>query len=121
VEVAAAGGHNLLLVGPPGSDKTMLAERLPGLLPPLGEEEALEVSRVHSAAGVPRPAGRLVRRPPLRAPHHGASVVSLIGGGTRSMRPGEISLATGGALFLDKVGVSPPPCSTPCASRSKRE
>ena len=94
VEVAAAGGHHLLRVGPPGSGKTMLAERLPGLLPSLGAEEALEVSRVHSAAGLPLPAG-LISWPPFRAPHHSASAVSLVGGGTRSMRPGEISLADG--------------------------
>ncbi len=94
LEVAAAGGHHLLLVGPPGAGKTMLARRLPGLLPDLQPAEALEVTKVHSAAGLPLPSGGLVRRPPLRAPHHGASAVSLIGGGTAWMRPGEISLAT---------------------------
>ena len=94
LEVAAAGGHHLLLVGPPGAGKTMLARRLPGLLPDLRPSEALEVTKVHSAAGLPLPADGLVRRPPLRAPHHGASAVSLIGGGTAWMRPGEISLAT---------------------------
>lgn len=101
VEVAAAGGHHLLLVGPPGSGKTMLAERLPGLLPPLSRDEALEVGRVYSTAGLALPRGGLVRRPPFRAPHHGASAVSLVGGGTYAMRPGEISLAHHGALFLD--------------------
>lgn len=104
VEVAAAGGHHLLLVGPPGAGKTMLAERLPGLLPELTTSEALEVTRVHSAAGLPLPPGVLVRRPPFRAPHHSASPVSLIGGGTVMMRPGELSCAHRGVLFLDELG-----------------
>ncbi|MHB8437849.1 MAG: YifB family Mg chelatase-like AAA ATPase [Acidimicrobiales bacterium] len=92
VEVAAAGGHHLLLVGPPGSGKTMLATRLPGLLPDLTQSQALEVTRIHSAAGIDTNGG-LVDRPPLRAPHHGATDVSLIGGGSSWLRPGEISLA----------------------------
>lgn len=104
VEVAAAGGHHLLLLGPPGAGKTMLARRLPGLLPPLSPDEALEVSRIHSAAGLCLPSAGLVRRPPLRAPHHSASMVSLIGGGTARMRPGEISCAHHGVLFLDELG-----------------
>jgi magnesium chelatase family protein len=107
LEVAAAGGHHLLLVGPPGAGKTMLARRLPGLLPDLDVAEALEVTKVHSAAGLPLPPSGLVRRPPLRAPHHGASAVALIGGGTAWMRPGEISLATRGVLFLDELGEFP--------------
>ena len=104
LELAAAGGHHLLMVGPPGSGKTMLARRLPGILPDLTAEEALEATIVHSAAGRVLPPGGLVRRPPLRAPHHGASSVSLIGGGTAQMRPGEVSLATNGVLFLDELG-----------------
>jgi magnesium chelatase family protein len=92
VEVAAAGGHHLLMTGPPGAGKTMLAERLSGILPDLDDRSALEVTRVHSAAGLPF-GGGLVRRPPLRAPHHGASSVAIIGGGGAHLRPGEISLA----------------------------
>ena len=103
LEVAAAGGHHLLFVGPPGSGKTMLASRLPGLLPPLDREHALEATMVHSAAGVPLPPGGLVRRPPFRAPHHTSSMVALVGGGSHSLRPGEISLATCGVLFLDEL------------------
>jgi magnesium chelatase family protein len=94
VEVAAAGRHHLLMVGPPGSGKTMLAERLVGLLPPLTPAEALAVTRIHSSAGCALPEGELLERPPLRAPHHQASVVSLVGGGSWSLRPGEVSLAT---------------------------
>jgi magnesium chelatase family protein len=107
LEVAAAGGHHLLLVGPPGAGKTMLAERLPGLLPPLDLDQALEVTRIHSSAGIPLPSGVLVSRPPMRAPHHSASLVSLIGGGSPMMRPGELSCAHRGVLFLDELGEFP--------------
>lgn len=107
IEVAAAGGHHLLMVGPPGAGKTMLARRLPGVLPDLAPHEALEATTVHSAAGLSLPPGGLVRRPPMRAPHHGASAVALVGGGTSYMRPGEISLATRGVLFLDELAEFP--------------
>ncbi len=104
LEVAAAGGHHLLFVGPPGGGKSMLARRLVGLLPPLDREQSLLVSRIHSAAGELLPSRGFIRHPPFRAPHHGASSVSLIGGGTASMRPGELSLASDGVLFLDELG-----------------
>lgn len=104
IEVAAAGGHHLLMIGPPGAGKTMLASRLAGLLPRLGAEEAVATTRVHSAAGLPVPPGGLIRTPPLRAPHHGASMVAIVGGGTAAMRPGEISCANNGVLFLDELG-----------------
>jgi magnesium chelatase family protein len=102
VEIAAAGGHHLLLVGPPGSGKSMLARRLPGILPPLDPDEALAVTRLHSLAGL-RPPGRgLVSMPPYRAPHHSVTRAGLIGGGTPP-RPGELSLAHHGVLFLDEL------------------
>ena len=106
LEVAAAGGHHLLMVGPPGAGKTMLACRLPGLLPPLDGAVAVEATCVASASGLRLPAGGLVRRPPFRSPHHSASAVSVLGGGA-VMRPGEVSLAHGGVLFLDELGEFP--------------
>lgn len=104
LSLCAAGGHHLLMVGPPGAGKTMLAKRLPGLLPTLDSAAALEVCRVHSAAGSLDGSRLPLLTAPFRAPHHGASAVSLVGGGARSMRPGELSLAHKGVLFLDELG-----------------
>ncbi|OFX13392.1 MAG: AAA family ATPase, partial [Alphaproteobacteria bacterium RIFOXYD12_FULL_60_8] len=101
LEVAAAGGHNMLMVGPPGAGKSMLASRLPGILPPLSTREALDVSMVHSIAGA-LPEGGLLYQRPFRDPHHSASMPALVGGGLRT-RPGEISLAHNGVLFLDEL------------------
>lgn len=103
VEVAAAGGHHLFLVGPPGAGKTMLAERLPGLLPPLGLTAALEVGAIASIAGTVGPDADLPRRAPFVAPHHGASPAAIIGGGSGRIRPGSITLAHRGILFLDEA------------------
>jgi len=102
LEVAAAGGHNVLMVGPPGSGKTMLAQRLPGILPPLSIEEALETTRIHSVAGKLATDHTLITRRPFRAPHHTISDVALVGGGSYPL-PGEISLAHHGVLFLDEL------------------
>lgn len=101
LEIAAAGGHNMLMVGPPGTGKSMLAERLPTLLPPLNPQEALELSMLYSLSGL-LPDGRLLRERPFRAPHHSASLPALVGGGVRA-KPGEITLAHHGVLFLDEL------------------
>ncbi len=102
LEIAAAGGHNLLFVGPPGAGKTMMARRLPGILPALDFEEALEVTAIHSVAGLLPPGSGLVSTRPFRAPHHTASTAALVGGGLHP-HPGEISLAHHGVLFLDEM------------------
>ena len=101
LEIAAAGGHNLLFCGPPGSGKSMLAQRLAGILPPLSARELLEVSQIQSIAGLLE-RGRLSRRRPFRAPHHSASMAALVGGGIKA-KPGEVSLAHHGVLFLDEL------------------
>jgi len=102
LEVCAAGAHHLLFAGPPGGGKTMLARRLPSILPPLDNDEALEVTRIHSAAGAE--INGLIRSRPFRMPHHGASVAAIVGGGTGRPRPGELSMAHRGVLFLDELG-----------------
>jgi magnesium chelatase family protein len=103
LEIAAAGGHPTLFIGPPGAGKTMLAARLTGLLPRLERTRALEATMVHSAAGAVLPPGGLIQRPPFRAPHHSTSAIALIGGGSHTLRPGEISMAHCGVLFLDEL------------------
>ncbi|MGZ5393625.1 MAG: YifB family Mg chelatase-like AAA ATPase [Mycobacterium sp.] len=109
VEVAAAGAHHLMLTGPPGVGKTMLAHRLPGLLPALGENEALEVTAIHSVAGLLSGSTPLITRPPFVAPHHTSTVAAMVGGGSGMARPGAVSRAHRGVLFLDEcaeIGVS---------------
>jgi magnesium chelatase family protein len=102
VEVAAAGGHHVMLTGPKGAGKTTLAERLPSILPDLTAEESLELTAIHSLAGVLGPADDLIVRPPFFAPHHDASKVGLLGGGSGRVRPGDVSRAHNGVLFLDE-------------------
>ena len=101
LEIAATGGHNMLMIGPPGSGKSMLASRLPSILPELSAQEALEVSMIHSISGL-LDDGRISKIRPYRDPHHSASLPALVGGGLRAM-PGEISLAHHGVLFLDEL------------------
>jgi magnesium chelatase family protein len=103
LEVAAAGAHHLLLTGPPGAGKTMLAERLPGLLPDLGDHESMEVTAIHSLCGLPSSSVQLLRRPPFESPHHSATAAAIIGGGSGLPRPGAASRAHRGVLFLDEA------------------
>lgn len=110
LEIAAAGGHNVLMSGPPGTGKTLLARALAGILPRLSVDEALEVTRIHSAAGLLPPGQPIVRLRPFRSPHHGTSVAGLVGGGSGIARPGEASMAHRGVLFLDELPEFPRSC-----------
>ena len=107
LELVATGGHHLLMVGPPGAGKTLLANRLPGILPDLDAQTSRAATRIHSVSGGSGVTRELLSRPPFRAPHHGLSAVAMIGGGSAALRPGEIGLAHGGVLFLDELGEFP--------------
>jgi magnesium chelatase family protein len=107
LEIAAAGGHNVILVGPPGCGKTMLAQRMPSILPPMTPDESLDVTSVYSIAGLLGADPQIVRRRPFRAPHHTSSRIALIGGGGSTPRPGEVTLASRGVLYLDEIAEFP--------------
>jgi magnesium chelatase family protein len=103
LEIAAAGGHNVILVGPPGCGKTMLARRMPSILPPMTPDESLDVTAIYSIAGLLGPDPHIVRHRPFRAPHHTSSRIALVGGGGNTLRPGEVTLASRGVLYLDEI------------------
>ena len=103
LEIAAVGGHHTIMIGPPGAGKTMLAERFSGILPPLDEDQALEVTAIHSIAGTLRDRELVTRIPPFIAPHHTTTTVAMVGGGSTHIRPGACSLAHNGVLFIDEA------------------